>query len=320
MELALEPEDAPSFLQKNAGFSAQLEPFLSCPLRPASTSWLEIQVFYVRVSCPYLEHAPDLLGIKCSARASNCLFEVNRSRVSLAQEATLSLRRDRMDAETAEAIYVCTDSLRTTGPLAFKICEQDDATLICGIIKKCDSWPDGPWVEGVGPLCKSGWLMECNCTVPSSGCAFLKGKGDLSMLPSIEVCIAGRFCSSPVILTQTVPLVARRRHSRRHTLDAIPEADEFERTKESSDLAKLSNQMKEHTIYQELDLITARPLGMYEPCVSLEDDYGDLTWFNTGVRVGVGIGLGMCVGLGIGVGLLMRGYQATTRVLKRKLL
>ncbi|KAL0426048.1 UNVERIFIED_CONTAM: hypothetical protein Sradi_1139600 [Sesamum radiatum] len=41
---------------------------------------------------------------------------------------------------------------------------------------------------------------------------------------------------------------------------------------------------------------------------------GQLSWFNAGVRVGVGIGLGMCLGVGIGVGLLMRSYQATTRV------
>ncbi|GJN39675.1 hypothetical protein PR202_gb28808 [Eleusine coracana subsp. coracana] len=49
-----------------------------------------------------------------------------------------------------------------------------------------------------------------------------------------------------------------------------------------------------------------------------DDDDGQLTWFNAGVRVGVGIGLGVCVGVGIGVGLLMRSYQATTRSLKRR--
>ncbi|KAL6659313.1 hypothetical protein ACP70R_003353 [Stipagrostis hirtigluma subsp. patula] len=49
-----------------------------------------------------------------------------------------------------------------------------------------------------------------------------------------------------------------------------------------------------------------------------DDDDGQLSWFNAGVRVGVGIGLGVCVGVGIGVGLLMRSYQATTRSLKRR--
>lgn len=48
------------------------------------------------------------------------------------------------------------------------------------------------------------------------------------------------------------------------------------------------------------------------------DEDGELTWFNSGVRVGVGIGLGMCLGVGIGVGLLMNSYQATARNLRRR--
>ena len=55
------------------------------------------------------------------------------------------------------------------------------------------------------------------------------------------------------------------------------------------------------------------PEGWYS-----DDDDGQLSWFNAGVRGGVGIGLGVCVGVGIGVGLLMRSYQATTRSLKRR--
>uniref|UniRef100_A0A453RYR8 Uncharacterized protein n=1 Tax=Aegilops tauschii subsp. strangulata TaxID=200361 RepID=A0A453RYR8_AEGTS len=47
----------------------------------------------------------------------------------------------------------------------------------------------------------------------------------------------------------------------------------------------------------------AYPEGWYS-----DDDDGQLTWFNAGVRVGVGIGLGVCVGVGIGVGLLMSSY------------
>lgn len=57
----------------------------------------------------------------------------------------------------------------------------------------------------------------------------------------------------------------------------------------------------------------AYPEGWYS-----DDDDGQLTWFNAGVRVGVGIGLGVCVGVGIGVGLLMSSYQATARNLKRR--
>jgi hypothetical protein len=58
--------------------------------------------------------------------------------------------------------------------------------------------------------------------------------------------------------------------------------------------------------------LTYYPEGLYQ------DDDGQLSWFNAGVRVGVGIGLGMCVGIGIGVGLLMRSYQATTQTFRRR--
>lgn len=57
---------------------------------------------------------------------------------------------------------------------------------------------------------------------------------------------------------------------------------------------------------------TYYPEGWYQ------DEDGQLSWFNAGVRVGVGIGLGMCVGIGIGVGLLMRSYQATTQTFRRR--
>lgn len=324
MEMGREADEPAASLHRNPVLSKKVEPdflSLSCP-QPSTTVWMEIQVFYVRVSCLSLENAPEFLTIRCAAKVSGSSFEINRVRVSCAQEATLALRRDRMDTKSQEAIYVCTDRLRTTGSLPFKICHGEE-TLICGTIEKSDPWPDGQWLDGFGILCKAGWSMECKCALSSSGCAFMKRKGDSGVLeapPSMEVCVAGRYSSSPVILTQIVHLVVRRRHSRRLTLDAIPEVDESERGRHGSVLTTLSSQMEEHTFYQELDLRSARSLAVYEPGVYLEGDDGELTWFNTGVRVGVGIGLGMCVGIGISVGLLMRGYQATTKALRRRLL
>ncbi|KAI7736916.1 hypothetical protein M8C21_032347 [Ambrosia artemisiifolia] len=46
-----------------------------------------------------------------------------------------------------------------------------------------------------------------------------------------------------------------------------------------------------------------------------ENEDGELSWFNAGVRVGVGIGLSVCLGVGIGVGLLARTYHRTRRLL-----
>jgi hypothetical protein len=48
-----------------------------------------------------------------------------------------------------------------------------------------------------------------------------------------------------------------------------------------------------------------------------DGDDGQMTWFNTGVRVGVGLGLGMCLGVGIGVGLIARTLHATSRTLRK---
>lgn len=60
--------------------------------------------------------------------------------------------------------------------------------------------------------------------------------------------------------------------------------------------------------------------NMYGRTDYMEREDGDLSWFNSGVRVGVGIGLSICLGIGVGVGLLVRTYQATSRTLKRQLM
>ncbi|CAN1823388.1 hypothetical protein LINPERHAP1_LOCUS30356 [Linum perenne] len=52
----------------------------------------------------------------------------------------------------------------------------------------------------------------------------------------------------------------------------------------------------------------------------VDGEYGELSLFSAGVRVGVGIGLGICGGVGICVGLLVRTYQSTTQNLRRQLL
>lgn len=60
--------------------------------------------------------------------------------------------------------------------------------------------------------------------------------------------------------------------------------------------------------------------NMYWRTNYMEREDGELSWFNSGVRVGVGIGLGICLGIGVGVGLLVRTYQATSRTLRRQLM
>lgn len=298
---------------------------LGCSIPPAS--WLDVRVFYVRVSGCSLEDAPEALTIRYLPRTVGCSFEVNGSRVSPSEKVGLTLRRDRVDTESAEATYVGTDRLRTTGSLPFEVCDGEEI-LICGSVANSDGWRDAQGFDRLGAVgtltksCKNGWFMDCRCAISSTGCAFLKASGDFvnsgRTSPLMEVYIAGRYSGSPVILTQTVQMVARRKPSRRRTLDAIPEVDEFDRTNNTLSLADIASQVEERTFYQEVDNKPERALRIYEPGGYMEGDDGEITWFNAGVRVGVGIGLGMCVGIGIGVGLLMRTYQATTRTFRRR--
>lgn len=49
----------------------------------------------------------------------------------------------------------------------------------------------------------------------------------------------------------------------------------------------------------------------------VEEEEGELSWFNAGVRVGMGLGLGMCLGIGVGVGLVIRTYRATAGAFRK---
>lgn len=130
------------------------------------------------------------------------------------------------------------------------------------------------------------WAIDC---VPSAGAA--------ASASAFEVYVAGCCAGEPAVLTHALRLatpeeaaggVVRQRSA---TLTAMGDEDD--------------NDMNVGT--------RPYPEGWYS-----EDEDGQLTWFNAGVRVGVGIGLGVCVGVGIGVGLLMSSYQATARNLKRR--
>uniref|UniRef100_A0ACD6AG02 Uncharacterized protein n=1 Tax=Avena sativa TaxID=4498 RepID=A0ACD6AG02_AVESA len=128
------------------------------------------------------------------------------------------------------------------------------------------------------------WVIDC---VPSVGSA--------ASASAFEVYVAGCCAGEPAVLTHALRLATPEEAAsglvcrRSATLTGMGDDDDMN--------------------------IGTRPYpeGWYS-----EDEDGQLTWFNAGVRVGVGIGLGVCVGVGIGVGLLMSSYQATARNLKRR--
>ncbi|CAK9234287.1 unnamed protein product [Sphagnum jensenii] len=273
-----------------------------------ANAWLDVRVIYVRVSgCPLDDDAPESLTVRFPARSIGTALEVNGGRISPSEEALLVLRRDKIDTESAEATYVSTDNLRASGAsVSYEVFNRDEA-LLSGTIEQ-QSEPRPPPADAANSTHQE-WKMECNCVVGQSGCVFLKGRNDypsmsLAPAPVVEVCVVGRFSGTPVILTRTVQMSARRRLNRQITLDAIPESEAVGRTSTSS-LIAMDHQPQ---------LVT---FGYGLEGSGYGESDGEMTWFNAGVRVGVGIGLGMCLGVGIGVGLMVRTYQATARTFRR---
>lgn len=266
-------------------------------------SALEVKVLYLRVSyCP-LDGNPESLLMRFPSRSIDKYLEVNGARIPPSEAVTLTLRRDRMDSESVEVTYVSTDHLHAVGSLGFEVLDKEEI-LVAGTLQ------EGEIVNGSKA---SSWSMECNCSVGTSGCVFTRGRHEYSLTPpTMEVCLVGCCGGSPIILTRTVPLMARRRPQRCGMLDAIPEDEEK--------LAVVRSE-REFEDSRQSDTTELGPGKFFLPETAgyAEAEDGDMSWFNAGVRVGVGIGLGMCLGVGIGVGLMVRTYQATTRSFRRRL-
>jgi hypothetical protein len=170
------------------------------------------------------------------------------------------------------------------------------------------------------------WSLDCTCVVGQAGCVFSKTRLDdyssflsSSLLPAMEVCLVGRHLGTPVILSQTVHLTAARRRSNRqtNTLDVIPEAEELGKLGSLMMIDELALRTNSSSFRDLTDKVAAGQGYGLEGGGYEDGDDGQMTWFNTGVRVGVGLGLGMCLGVGIGVGLIARTFHATSRTLRK---
>ncbi|XP_024383431.1 uncharacterized protein At1g01500 [Physcomitrium patens] len=293
-------------------------------------AWFDVRVIYVRVTeCP-LDDAPESLTIRFPARSIGTALEVNGARISPSEEVCLVLKRDRVDTDSSEATYLSTDNLRTSGSLKFEVLHKEEV-LLCGALEQSQPAADAEEYKGSEAIStpekttKLGWTMECACAVGQSGCVFLKGRHDYPSValahPVMEVCVVGRFAGTPVILTQTVQILARRRPNRQATLDAIPETEEVTCNQPRfMDVDQPVRGNQPDLFMDHADKAITSFGYALEGSPYGDQDNGQLTWFNAGVRVGVGIGLGMCLGVGIGVGLMIRTYQATTRTFRRGLL
>jgi hypothetical protein len=191
-------------------------------------------------------------------------LELNGGRISPSEQTVLVLRREkrrrrRSDPESAEATFLSTDDVRTSGPLSFEILFKDEA-LVAGTItleqqhSVSDSLQQQGGDDGVynssSLVQKSSidglrrWSLDCACVVVGhAGSIFSKlrrhdhnipcpssSSSSSSSLspPAMEVCLVARNLGTPVILIQTMHLNAPRRRSscRQSALEAIPEAEE----------------------------------------------------------------------------------------------
>ncbi|KAK1272885.1 hypothetical protein QJS04_geneDACA013185 [Acorus gramineus] len=279
------------------------------------SAFFEIRLFYVRLSPCAADSAPAHLALTLLRRESGGAvpLEINGRRVPAAEPASLSLRRDRLGGARGEATYVSTDGVRVGGAVDFEVHDEHDELVLCGSLERMEL----PWSDGaVGPDKdpRTGWSLDCCCAAGGGGSRAGKSQ------PSIEVYIAGCCAASPLILTQTVNANARK-NGRQGTLDVILE-DEETSGKDNGNVGvhRRTPWMVGDGETYECDSEIKLGRGYHPEGIYPDDEDGELSWFNAGVRVGVGIGLGMCLGIGIGVGVLMRSYQATTRTFRRRFL
>lgn len=186
-----------------------------------NSAWLEIRLFYVRISPCAVSSVPDHL-ILCHVRSQiGVSLEINGSRVPASEVASITLRRDRLNKESSEVTYVSTDNVHVTGNVEFEVFHEKDMVL-CGSLERMES----TWNNESDT--RAGWSMDCYTAIGSGSSAFFQPKLGVSA-PAIEVYIAGCCGGVPVILTKTIQVSPRRKGSRHRVLDAIPEEEEIEK-------------------------------------------------------------------------------------------
>uniref|UniRef100_A0A1D1YFX4 Uncharacterized protein At1g01500 n=1 Tax=Anthurium amnicola TaxID=1678845 RepID=A0A1D1YFX4_9ARAE len=276
--------------------------------------WLEIRLFYVRISPCAADSAPSRLTLAHLRREAGVALEINGARVPAAEPTSVLLRKDRVDRGAAEVTYVSTGGVRLSGAVDFEV-RDGDGLLLCGVLERMEV----SWGNGAARDPKTGWSMDCYSPASLASSALTQTKLGGSSSPSIEVYVAGCCSGFPLILTQTIRHNPRGKAPRQGMLDAVPEDDEMSGRDESSREGLIHRGFSSRVAEGEADDDSEiKASHSFYAEGDYYDDDGQLSWFNAGVRVGVGIGLGMCLGVGIGVGLLMHSYQATKKNLRRR--
>lgn len=204
-----------------------------------SSPLLDVRVFYVRISNFKVDDStPEVLTITHIPLDPDSLLEINGVRMSIYSEGVSSqLRRDRADKKSEVATFISTDNIRLSGSVKFEVYDKDEMVL-SGTLEMSGS--NGFTGDSKHSVVKR-WNMNCEAEI-TAGSGFLKEKhigcSELSSpLPNIEVYVTGCFSGTPIILTKTLQLGFRKKHSRGNALDSIPEFETGEPQKgDSSEL------------------------------------------------------------------------------------
>ncbi|PIN24597.1 hypothetical protein CDL12_02671 [Handroanthus impetiginosus] len=201
-----------------------------------SLQWLDLRVFYVRVSKCVIddESMPEYLTLNHVPLNRDTLLEVNCVRTSIYSDGVSTLlKRDRLDKRSEEVTFVSTDSTKMSGSTKFEVFHKD-LLVLSGTLELNHS----SGFTGESRYQGQSWSMFCESEIPA-GTGFLKGNqnqyaGMESSLPAIEVYLAGCFLGSPIILTKTLQLSSRRKQIWKGMLKSIPEYEATQSQKDES--------------------------------------------------------------------------------------
>lgn len=259
---------------------------------------LHIRVFYVRISKFIVDGTtPACLILNLIPLSRETILKVNGA-VEW-EGISCVLQRDRVDKKSEEVTFVGTDCITSTDSVKFEVLDKDNL-LITGVLDLSSSNGFNNWSMSWVSVIGSGDSFSTQRRFKDSGYT----------IPAQEVCVAGCFSGSPIILTKTLQL-NRKRQRKIGVLNTIPEYDASD---SHEDVARRCDlQISDDKPGSEEDFYDL----YWSPIENNEAEDCELSWFNAGVRVGVGLGLSICLGVGVSFVLLVRTYQTTTRTFKR---
>lgn len=241
---------------------------------------------------------PESLTLHFLPRSNCVALEINKRRFHPSSSAFLTLQRNRVEEKSkGEIIYVGTDTIRMSDILCFEVYLRNEP-IIFGTLEKKQEF-------GEHLMPETTWTVECSSRLEYCS----KLSWDAMSIPTVDVYISGRISGSPIILTQTLQLLRRRKRVHHCTLEVIPEGNETEES--CSDFSDTDPESDDsESSFAESN--SGRDCD-FDWESRMEELVRFNSWIDSRLRFGIGIGLGMC----LGVGLLVSSYQGISRNLRK---